>query len=178
MHCEFAHPRNRLTNFFAAVCGGLLLQTYSVRAELVTLEEVAAFPSQQVTGVTVSAKGRVFVNFPFWSDDHALSVAEVVGGKPKPFPDNAWNEKDGPPAQRWVCVQSVVVDDQDALWVLDPASPKTEAVVKGGAKMVKIDLATNKVTQRISFDEDVAPERSYLNDLRVDTKTGHAFITE
>jgi DNA-binding beta-propeller fold protein YncE len=75
-------------------------------------------------------------------------------------------------------VQSVVVDDQDALWVLDPTSPKTEAVVKGGSKLVKIDLAKNKVTQSIIFDENVAPERSYLNDVRVDTRTGHAFITE
>jgi DNA-binding beta-propeller fold protein YncE len=75
-------------------------------------------------------------------------------------------------------VQSVVVDDQDALWVLDPASPKTEAVVRGGPKLVKIDLATNKVTQTITLDEKVAPERSYLNDVRLDTKTGHAFITE
>ena len=96
---------------------------------------MAAFPTQQVTGVTVSAKGRVFVNFPFWSDDHTISVAEVVDGKPKPFPDEAWNAKAGPPAQRWICVQSVVVDDQDALWVLDPASPKTEAVVEGGPKL-------------------------------------------
>lgn len=175
---EFAHARHRFGNFAAAICAVLLLHTYSALAGLVTLEEVAAFPSQQVTGVTVSAKGRVFVNFPFWSDDHTISVAEVVLGKPKPFPDDAWNEKDGSPAQRWVCVQSVVVDDQDALWVLDPASPKTEAVVKGGPKLVKIDLATNKVTQRISFDEEVAPERSYLNDVRLDTKTGHAYITE
>jgi hypothetical protein len=54
-------------------------------------------------------------------------------------------------------VQSVVVDDQDALWVLDPASPKTEAVVEGGPKLVKIDLATNKVMQTITLDENVAP---------------------
>jgi sugar lactone lactonase YvrE len=120
----------------------------------------------------------LFVNFPFWSDDHTVSVAEVVEGKPKPFPDEAWNAKDGPPDQRWICVQSVVVDDQDVLWVLDPASPKTEAVVKGGPKLVKIDLATDKVTQKITFNENVAPERSYLNDVRVDTKSGHAFITE
>jgi Major royal jelly protein len=39
-------------------------------------------------------------------------------------------------------------------------------------------LATNKVVQTISLDENVAPKRSYLNDLRLDTKTGHAFITE
>ena len=75
-------------------------------------------------------------------------------------------------------MQSVVVDDQDALWVLDPASPKTEAVVKGGPKLVKINLARNKVTQTITLGEDVGPKLSYLNDVRLDTKTGHAFNTE
>ena len=35
-----------------------------------------------------------------------------------------------------------------------------------------------KVMQTITFDENVAPKRSYLNDVRLDTKTGHAFITE
>jgi sugar lactone lactonase YvrE len=147
-------------------------------AEKVELEEVAAFPSQQVTGITVSEKGRIFVNFPFWSDDHSTSVAEIVDGKPKPYPDGAWNAKEGPPGERWVCVQSVVVDDRDALWVLDPASPKTDAVVPGGPKLVKIDLATNQVAQTIPFDAGIAPERSYLNDVRLDTRTGHAFITE
>ena len=133
------------------------------------LEEVASFPTQQVTGVTVSAKGRLFVNFPFWSDDHTTSVAEIVDGKPKPFPNDGWNAKDGPPQSRWVCVQSVVIDDQDMLWVLDPASPKTEAVVPGGPKLVKIDLSKNAVAQTISFPDAIAPERSYLNDVRIDT---------
>lgn len=142
------------------------------------LEEVASFPHQQVTGVTVSAEGRVFVNFPFWSDDHTTSVAEVIDGQPKPYPDEAWNAKDGPAAARWVCVQSVVVDDRNFLWVLDPASPKTEAVVPGGPKLIKFDLKTNRPVQTIAFDASIAPERSYLNDVRIDTKTEHAFITE
>ena len=38
--------------------------------------------------------------------------------------------------------------------------------------------STNKVVQTIPFDETIAPTRSYLNDVRVDTKTGHAFITD
>ncbi len=147
-------------------------------ADKIALEEVASFPTQQVTGVTVSADGRLFVNFPFWSDDHTTSVAEIVHGKPQPYPEEAWNAKHGPAGSRWVCVQSVVVDDQNALWVLDPASPKTEAVVPGGPKLVKIDLKSNKVVQTIPFDEKIAPERSYLNDVRIDTRTGHAFITE
>ena len=149
-----------------------------LRAQKSVLEEFATFPKQQVTGVTVSPEGRVFVNFPFWSDDHTVSVAEIIDGKPTPFLDEAWNAKSGPPEGRWVCVQSVVVDDQGALWILDPASPKTEGVVKGGPKLVKVDLSTNKVVQTISFDETIAPTRSYLNDVRVDTKGGHAFITD
>ena len=152
--------------------------TLPLRAQKSALEEVATFPKQQVTGVTVSPQGRVFVNFPFWSDDHTLSVAEIVDGQPKPFPDDAWNAKSGPPEGRWICVQSVVVDDQGTLWILDPASPKTEGVVKGGPKLVKVDLSTNKVVQTIPFDETIAPTRSYLNDVRVDTKSGHAFITD
>jgi hypothetical protein len=53
-----------------------------------TLEEVAGFPNQQVTGITVSKTGRIFVCFPFWSDDHTTSVAELTAaGAPKPYPD-------------------------------------------------------------------------------------------
>ena len=56
------------------------------------LKEVASFPDQQVTGVGVSTNsGRVFVNFPFWLDDHSTSVAEIVNGQPKPFPNEDWN---------------------------------------------------------------------------------------
>ena len=141
------------------------------------LEEVASFPEQQVTGVAVSETGRVFVNFPRWADEHTLSVAELVDGKPKPFPDEKWNG-DGPAGERFVCVQSVYVDAEDNLWILDPASPKTQGVEKGGAKLVKVDLKSNQVVQNIPFGEDVAPAKSYLNDVRVDTETGHAFITE
>ena len=46
---------------------------------------------------------------------------------------------------------------EEALWVLDPTSPKTEAVVPGGLKLVKIDLATNKAVQTLAFDQTIAP---------------------
>jgi len=46
-------------------------------------------------GVAVSAQGRVFVNFPFWSDDHTISVAEVVDGKLRPFPDESGSTRAG-----------------------------------------------------------------------------------
>ncbi len=155
------------------------LHGVAAAADKPVLEVVASFPTQQVTGVAVSKNGRVFVSFPFWSDDHATSVAEVLpDGSAKPYPDALWNAKDGAPQFRWVCVQSVVVDDTDALWVLDPAAPKTERIVPGGPKLVKIDLSTNRPVQTITFDETVAPEHSYLNDVRIDTQYGYAYMTE
>jgi sugar lactone lactonase YvrE len=141
------------------------------------LEEVGSFPHQQVTGVAVSKSGRVFVNFPNWSDSHSVSVAEWIDGKTKPFPNDVWNQS-GPGGSHFICVQSVYVDADDNLWILDPAAPKMQEVIKGGPKLVKVDLKTNQVAQNIPFGEDVAPKKSYLNDVRVDTKMGVAFITD
>src|SRR5437763_10378497 len=49
---------------------------------------------------------------------------------------------------------------------------------KGGPKLVKVDLATNQIVQKIPFGEDVAPAKSYLNDVGIDTANGKAFITD
>jgi sugar lactone lactonase YvrE len=163
-----------------AFAGGLLpLSAQEPAPPETPLWEVASFPSQQVTGITVSKTGRTFVNFPFWSDGHTTSVAELdAEGRAVPFPNEPWNAKEGDPAKRWVCVQSVVVDDSDALWVLDTGSPRMEGVIEGGAKLVRIDLKSNAVTRTIPFPAEVAPKMSYLNDVRFDHGSRHAFLTE
>src|SRR5207237_10753218 len=125
----------------------------------------------------VSKSGRVFVNFPDWSDDHTISVAELIDGKPNAFPNAELNQP-GPPESHFVCVQSVYVDPEDNLWILDPAAPKMKGVVKGCPKLIKVDLKTNRVVETIPFGEDIAPKKSYLNDVRIDTSTDVAFITD
>ncbi|HEY2712207.1 MAG TPA: L-dopachrome tautomerase-related protein [Chthoniobacterales bacterium] len=155
----------------------LYLTNTEARAVTATLQSVASFPNQQVTGVAVSRTGRIFVNFPNWSDHHSISVAEMVNGKPVPFPNDEWN-RPGTPRDHFVCVQSVDVDESDSLWILDPAAPMMKEIVKGGPKLVKVDLVKNEVVQVIPFGEDVAPKKSYLNDVRIDTKTQTAFITD
>jgi sugar lactone lactonase YvrE len=142
------------------------------------LELVAGFPGRQITGIAVSKQNRIFVNLPFWADPHTISVAEVQGNNLVPYPDAAWNQNEGDPAKRFVCVQSVYIDDENRLWVLDPAATKMGPITKGGPKLVLIDLTTNQVTGTVLFDENIAPEKSYLNDVRVDTRRGFAFITD
>lgn len=142
-----------------------------------TLQPVTSFPAQQVTGVAVSKSGRIFVSFPDWSDSHTISVAEIVNGQPLPFPNQEWNRR-GAPKDHFVCVQSVYVDESDSLWILDPAAPRMKEIVKGGPKLVKVDLVKNAVVQTIPFGEEVAPKKSYLNDVRVDIKTQTVYMTD
>jgi sugar lactone lactonase YvrE len=148
-----------------------------------SIELVAEF-GHQVTGVSVSETGRIFVNFPRWTEDTAVSVAELKDGQVTPYPDQEWNawrnaKKDEiTPDDHWVCVQSVVADQRGSLWVLDPAAPAQAHVVSKGPKLVRIDLASDKVAQTIAFDEDTAPQGSYLNDVRFSNDGKHAFITD
>src|SRR5712691_8624233 len=67
------------------------LAVFRLPAVTPTLQQAASFPTQQVTGVAVSKSGRIFVNFPDWSDGHTISVAEMVNGQPEPFPNEDWN---------------------------------------------------------------------------------------
>jgi sugar lactone lactonase YvrE len=156
---------------FSGCC--LFISLLALARGAADLQEAASFPDQQVTGVAVSKTGRV----PRWSDDHGVSVAEIVNGQPQPYPNEEWN-KPGEPASHFVCVQSVYVDESDHLWILDPASPKMQGVVKGGPKLLKVDLQKNKVVQVIRFNEEIAPTKSYLNDVRIDLEGQHAFITD
>ena len=143
---------------------------------------VAGF-AQQITGVAVSKEGRIFVNSPRWEKDVAISVAEVLGdGRLEPYPDARWNawRNAAPlsPQDHFVCVQSVTVDPQGFLWVLDPAAPGNEFIKPGGVKLVKIDLATDQVMQVILFDDVAAPQGSYLNDMRVSPDGRYVYLTD
>lgn len=136
---------------------------------------------RQWTGVAVSKRNRLFVNFPRWSDDVPVSVAELTtDGVLVPFPDKRWNEWTYAlsPEDRFVCVQAVYVDDLDRLWILDPASPSFKGVVPGGAKLVRINPATDEVDAVYRFPPEAAPKDCYLNDVRIDTERGFAYMTD
>jgi sugar lactone lactonase YvrE len=143
--------------------------------------DIAARVPKQIAGVTISKTGRIFVNFPRWIDEPTPSVAEVAAdGSLVPYPNaaiNTWDKTPGASArEHFVCVQSVVVDDEDALWILDPASPNFEGVIEGSAKLLKVNLTTNEVERVYHFDDEGAPPKSYLNDVRF--AQGCAFISD
>ena len=147
------------------------------------LEPVAYFNRAMPTGVTVSHKGRIFVNFPKWGDEVSFTVAEIRNGETIAYPNEEVNQTDPrDPAAALVSVQSVVVDPADRLWILDTGSPLFQPTAYGGPKLVCVDLTADKVTKKILFPQDVALPTTYLNDVRFDLRRnsgdGIAFITD
>src|ERR1700709_110936 len=116
-----------LKSIFAALGGASIRNMVAAEspsgqsASQARLQQVAVF-EHQVTGVTVSKDGRIFVNFPRWTEDNEVSVAELKDGKLIPFPDAEWNawrnaKKDEVSAKdHWICVQSTVADHQGNIW--------------------------------------------------------------
>lgn len=146
------------------------------------LEPVFYFNGAMPTGVTVSHKGRIFVNFPKWGDDVQFTASEISNGRLVAYPDQSLNQTDdNDPANALVSVQSVIVDSVDRLWILDTGSPLFQPTEYGGPKMVCVDLNNDKVVKKILFPQDVALSTTYLNDVRFDLrrgKEGVAFITD
>jgi sugar lactone lactonase YvrE len=143
----------------------------------------------QLTGVAISPEGRLFTNYPLWSDIYKYAVVEVDGKltdlkteehsmAKAPYPNlymNSFQPSDGG-KDKWVCVQAVVTDEENNLWVVDPASPKMAGVYNNSHKLVKINLNNNTVERTYLF-AGVAGAQSYMNDVRVDDQRQYAYLT-
>jgi len=134
------------------------------------LELVAETPYQW-TGVAVSSTGRIFVNFPSWKVPSPFKVAELVDGKLRAYPDSEFNKK-------LVCVQSVVIDANQRLYVLDTGNEDFKGMQGKKACLYVFDLMENKLLGKYEFSAEVASDNCYLNDLRVDEKRQIAYLTD
>lgn len=147
-----------------------------------SIESVASFTGPMPTGVTVSRSGRIFVNFPRWGDKVDYTVAEVKNGRTVAYPNAQINRPNkSNQAQSLISVQSVVVDPQDRLWILDTGSIQFAPTSYGGPKLIGVDLKQNRIFKTIVFPQSVALPTTYLNDIRFDLrrgKAGMAFITD
>lgn len=153
-------------------------------ADAPRLTQVAKF-DHQATGVAVTADGRRFVNFPRWTEDSPVSVAEILpNGSLRPYPDAKWNSwrnlkaNEMAPGDYFVCVQSIVPDGHGNLWAVDPGAPGNERILPQAPKLVRIDLKTNAVTKVIPVPADVALQGTYLNDIRFSPDGHTGYLTD
>lgn len=152
----------------------------SCNSKKVQIENVANFKGQQVTGVTVSDRGRIFANFPRWREGVENSVVEILkNGESITFPNQKWNnweigEKISDSV--FVAVQSVVAFE-NTLYVLDTRNPLFSGVIDN-PRIFTFDLSTNQLIKTYTIDENSFHKDSYINDLRVDKKKGKIYLTD
>lgn len=144
------------------------------------VELVGEIKGTQITGVTVSDNGRVFVNAPNWRDGVRFSVANITSnGEFVAYPNEQVNACVAQSEVRKDCflaVQSVVAH-KDKLYVLDTRNPKFQGVVDA-PRLFVVDLKSNKIDQTLVLSDDAYHLDSYINDLRVDEKTNRIFMTD
>ncbi|GLB51066.1 hypothetical protein NBRC110019_01050 [Neptunitalea chrysea] len=145
-----------------------------------TAIEIAHFKGQQVTGVTVTDAGRIFANFPRWRTGVNNSVIEVFENDiPKPYPSAEWNTWEiGNPVSdsTFVAVQSVVAKDS-MLYVLDTRNPLFKSVIDAPRVFV-FNLHNNSLRDILILTEGSYKPKSYINDLRIDTKNNMIYFTD
>lgn len=143
------------------------------------LELVYEDSTYQLTGIAKKEGALLLVNYPRWSGPYHYAVVQAVQrDSARPFPNadmNQWQPgQDG--KNKWVCVQSVYVDDSGVTWVLDPSAPQLKRIQGGGAKLVKMN--DQGQAMRTYYFGGTISDTSYVNDVRVDVKRQFAYITD
>ena len=165
-----------------------LISTAQSTEQSPALETVAEFGRHQPIGVGIavskpSGQQRIFVTFPKNPTDYDYGLVEIISQgtgqtQRRPYPNAEWNQWDSlKPRDRFMNVQAVVADQNNSLWVLDPANPIGKPTMPEGVKLVKINLRTNQV-ERIYRFEDLPRERTALNDVRVDIRRQVAYLSD
>src|SRR5881409_4355442 len=150
-----------------AACGGMRREARTTAPALpASVLEVVAALDYPPGNIAVSPPGRVFFTL-HPNGDPAIKLVELVGGKPVPYPDEAWQ------TTRFDSPLAVRIDRQGRLWTLDFAR-----YGRGQPRLLAFDLATNTLVHQYEFPSDVAGFLSMLNDFQVDPRGEKIYIAE
>lgn len=138
------------------------------------------FTCCMLAGVKVNSQGKYFVSVPRWKPNvpATLNVLVQMYGQTllQPFP--SWDQNAVGDSMALQSVLGFEIDAEDRIWVLDQGKVNGEAAIPGSQKLVVYD--SNSGDQLMFFDlTDVTdPQRSFLNDVVVDTYRQMAYITD
>ena len=134
------------------------------------LEVVADLPLPP-GNIAVSKTGRVFFTF-HPEGDPPIHVAELVDGKPVPYP-NAELQKSGA-SPHFQTPLALRIDRQERLWILDYG----RYGIGGQPRILAFDLKSNRLFDSYDFPSSVAGFLSMVNDFQVDPAGKYVYIAE
>lgn len=119
------------------------------------LEEVLSYP-EPIASVAVSDTGRVFFTVHPEARPQGNKLLEFVAGAAVPYPNIQAQQ------QFFDTVMGLVIDGQQRLWSVDSGNHGMRT-----ARLLAFDLNTGYPVHDHTFDENIAPSGSYLQDLQV-----------
>jgi len=159
---------------FAMVVGGIATTILGATPGAGSPESVgliiAAESASMIWNAVAVDDDRIFVAGPRWTGGTGPSLAVVHGDRtPTAYPNEDWNAwRPGADAwHRFVSINAIRSDSRGGLWVVDTGAPTFGAdPLPGGAKVVRIRLATSEVDEIHHFSPAVALPGSYIDDIR------------
>ena len=149
-----------------SACGGVRLEDRTTAPVLPAAAlEVVADLDYPPGNIAVSRTGRVFFSF-HPGGDPPIAVAELVGGKPVPYPDQAFQA-------RYQSVLALRIDRQGRLWALDYAHYGW-----GQPRLLAFELDSGALVHEYDFPSEVAGLLSMVNDFQVDPAGEKIYIAE
>ncbi len=132
--------------------------------------EVAANLPLPPGNIAVSREGRVFISFH--PEGHPeIKIAEIVDGRPVPFPDDAFQNHKAAPG--FHAVLALRIDAKNRLWTLDNADNGI-----GVPRLLIFDIGTRKLVHRYDFPAAEAGFGSHLNDFQISPDSRTAYIAD
>lgn len=120
-----------------------------------SFEEVLSY-ELPIGNVAVSKTGRVFFTVHPEARPRGNKLLEYVDGASVPFPDGKSQQT------LFDTVLGVAIDRYDRLWTIDHGNHGLHT-----ARLVAFDINTGELIHDQSFDEEIAPLGSFLQDLQV-----------
>lgn len=117
--------------------------------------EIAAQYPEPIGNIAVSAEGRLFFTVHPESRPETHKLLEWRDGRAMPFPDAAFQSDLRTPL-------GLSIDRQQRLWLIDHGNHGVD-----GARLLRFDLARDRLERVHDFSADIAPLGSFLQDLRV-----------
>lgn len=133
--------------------------------------DIVATLAEPPGNIAVSQDGRIF--FTYHAESHPdIKVLEWVDGKPRPYPNLAMQTPD-PDKPSYGSVFNLRIDSENRLWSIDHGEHGLF-----GARLVCVDLATNRAIRQIKLPKEVAGVGSYLQDMQIDPAGKTIFIAD
>lgn len=159
---------------------------YSQDFNVIGQELEAVHDSQKPsTGLAVDNEHKLYLTYPRNASPSPSNVVICTTfNDEKPWPNAAIQNctANQDPSTCFINVQNIVLDDLNRLWVVDSgipygSQPGSNALF-GGAKLMAFNATTGDLIHTYVIPKDLLAHGMNMNDLRLNTTLGYAFMTD